>query len=325
MITLAGNGVQGFLDGYSSYSYFNNPTDVCADFNGSVYVADSQNHRIRKVNTTGYVSTFAGNGDVGYMDGNSTEAMFNLPMGIAIDTNGTLYVADSGSSTIRMISKDGTVTTLAGKNGTAGYLDGPTSIATFTSPRGIAVGQNGDVFVSDNAEHRIRKISGGMVTTIAGNGTRGYFDGLGTSSMFDSPAGLDVDSSGSIYVADVENNRIRRISAAGQVTTFAGGLEASLVSGTNDVARFNGPTGLVLDKNGNLIVADSKNNVIRNLTSAGVYVAAGNSNASYANGFGPNARFRVPSGVASSKTGGQIYIADSGNHRIRQISIILEE
>ena len=197
--TLAGS-TQGYTDGTGTSAKFYNPTGVAVDGAGNVYVADLSNHRIRKITTSGVVSTLAGSGTSGYTDGTGTSAQFNSPTGVAVDGAGNVYVADQGNHRIRKITTSGVVSTLAGS--TSGYTDGTGTSAKFYNPSGVAVDGAGNVYVADQSNHRIRKITAsGVVSTLAGS-TYGYTDGTGTSAKFAYPFGVAVDGAGNVYVAD---------------------------------------------------------------------------------------------------------------------------
>lgn len=176
----------------------------------ALFVSNSQSNQIKKVTTSGTVSFYAGQGSGGWADANGTSAKFNYPEGLAIDSSGNIYVADTQNHRIRKIDTSGNVTTIAG-NGTAGYADGPALSAQFSSPGALAVASDGSIYVADTGNNYIRKISGGSVTTVAGNGTAGFADGTGTSAQFSGPKGIAIGSDGKLYVADTSNNRIRVI------------------------------------------------------------------------------------------------------------------
>ena len=208
---LAGNGIAGFTDGNSASAQFHSPLGVAVDSSGNVYVADSGNHRIRTITSGGTVSTLAGNGTSGFVEGNGTSAQFNNPQGLAVDSSGNIYVADSGNHRIRKITSAGNVTTLAG-NGSAGFADGNGTSAQFNNPEGVAVDPNGNLYVSEFDGCRIRKITSiGGVTTVAGNGICVVVDGQGLAAGLDKPWGIAVDSSGYLFVADHYGQRIRKI------------------------------------------------------------------------------------------------------------------
>ena len=249
------------------------PFGVVSDAAGNVYVAEFATHRIRKIAPDGLITNFAGEGGVfGSADGVGTGARFTNPQGLAIDGAGNIYVADTGNQTIRKITPDGTVTTLAGLAGSFGYADGTGSAARFTAPRGIAADTSGTVYVADGT-HTIRAITpAGVVTTIAGlAGSPGSNDGAGGAARFRDPPGIAVDAAGILYVADQGNHTIRKITTNGVVTTLAGRAGASgYADGTGNAARFNNPEGIAVDTAGNVYVADRGNNAIRKITPAGV-------------------------------------------------------
>jgi sugar lactone lactonase YvrE len=316
--TLAGDGTAGDADALGTAARFDRPYGIAVDAAGNVYVADTDNNRIRKISSAGLVSTLAGSGTAGYLDAFGTSAEFDGPYGIAVDAAGYVYVADLDR--IRKISPAGYVTTLAG-DGTAAYADGPGASAQFNSPCGVAVDAAGNVYVADSANNRIRKISpAGMVSTLAGDGTGAYADGFGTAAQFQDPFGVAVDAAGNVYVADSTNCRIRKISPAGYVTTLAGNGTAAYADGFGTAAQFNHPFGIAVDAVGNVYVADSTNCRIRKISPAGmVSTLAGDGTSGFTDGPGTSARFNLPFGVAVD-TAGNVYVGDEGNNRIRKIS-----
>jgi sugar lactone lactonase YvrE len=278
-----------------------------------VYVADSNNHRIRRITRSGIVSTFAGTGAVGSLNAAMLTSTFNTPRGVAVDSAGNVYVADSGNRLIRRITLAGVVTTFAG-SATSGFADGTGTSATFNTPVGITVDRIDTVYVSDIGNHRIRRItSAGVVTTFAGT-TQGFQDGVGTNARFDTPQGIVADTYGNVYVADTNNHRIRRVTSDGTVTTLAGST-AGYADGIGTNARFNFPYHLSIDVLGTLYVADQTNHRIRTIqTSTGVVsTLAGDGTA----GFTPS-RFNTPQGITLDRFQ-NAYVADSGNHSIRRI------
>jgi sugar lactone lactonase YvrE len=210
------------------------------------------------------VSTFAGSGTLGYLDGTGTAAQFYGPTGVALDSTGNVYVADISNQRIRKISPSGVVTTLAGSV-TNGFADGTGAAAKFNFPESIAVDSTGNVYVADRGNHRIRKITpSGVVTTLAGS-TQGFADGTGAAAQFSILYGIAVDSTGNVYVGDYGNNRIRKISPSGVVTTIAGTGVAGYLDGTGAAAQFNSPAGVAVDSAGNVYVADGSNHRIRKI------------------------------------------------------------
>lgn len=300
------------------------------------------------------VSTLAGSGSAGNIDGTGTAASFNLPrgvavdgsgnvyvadgnnnairkitpagvvstlassfsnpIGVAVDSSGNVYVADSGNNEIRKITPAGVVSTLAG-TGFQGNANGIGPLASFYFPRGVAVDSSGNVYVSDSNNNEIRKITpGGLVSTLAGSGSAGNSDGSGTAASFSDPYGIAVDSSGNVYVADSNNSEIRKITSTGVVSTFAG-------STNNPNNIINSPSGIAVDSSGNVYVATVGNRLILTITPAGVIsTLAGTGNAGNTNGAGSVATFD-PVGVAVD-SGGNVYVGEPVNQDIRKITVI---
>ncbi|MDR2208970.1 MAG: hypothetical protein LBE22_08380 [Azoarcus sp.] len=323
--TFAGSGAtviteEGFADGMGSAAQFNQPTNIAIDATGIIYVADTWNHRIRRITPEGYVSTLAGSHEEGFADGESQAAKFRFPIDIAIDGAENLYVVDLGNRRIRKISKNGDVSTLAG-SGEKGFADGAGSVAQFNDPSGIAIDKAGNLFVTDSSNHRIRKVTQeGVVSTFAGDGEKGFADGSEGAARFYRPSGIAIDSADNLYVADINNNRIRKITPTGNVSTFAGG-EEGFADGSGGAARFYRPSAIATDKADNLYVADSRNHRVRKITPSGnVSTLAGSGTSGYADDKGASARFNAPSGVAIDATG-NLYVADFGNNRIRKVAL----
>jgi len=321
--TLAGSGSQGYADGIGADALFSLPYSVAVDIAGNVYVADTYNDTIRKITPESVVTTLAGLvGTKGSVDGTGTAASFDEPFGVAVDSAGNVYVADTWNNTIRKITPAGVVTTLAGTAGLAGNSDGIGIVAQFSWPTGLTVDSTGDVYVADTWNNTIRKItSAGVVTTLAG-GIKGSADGTGAAANFDEPYGVAVDNDGNVYVADTWNSTIRKITPAGVVSTMAGlALATGSADGTGSDARFNYPRGVAVDRAGNVYVADTWNHTIRKITPGGVVTTlAGTAGlpGSY-NGSGTIAQFSWPTGVTVDSAG-NVYVADSGNNEIRKIT-----
>jgi serine/threonine-protein kinase len=304
--TLAGTGLQGYTNGTGTAASFNNPTCLVVDTAGNVYVADYRNNAIRKITSAGVVTTLAGGGTPGVVDSTGVTGVFNRPAGVAIDAAGNVYVADGGNNMIRMINPAGTISILAG-TGASGAVNGAAATATFNSPQGIALDAAGNVYVADNGNNQVRKISkAGMVTVMAGSDTSGSANGSDTSARFNEPTALTLDAAGNVYVADYGNNLIRKITPAGLVTTFAGSGAAGAANGTGPAASFNGPAGIAIDVAGNIYVADYSNNLIRKITPAGAVTSIS------------NAALNRPYGVAVDAAG-NIYVANYGNSTIQKI------
>jgi DNA-binding beta-propeller fold protein YncE len=318
--TLAGSpGHLGSADGAGSDARFNQPFGVAIDRGGNVYVADSENSSIRKITPEGEVTTFAGtSGQRGGTDGTGSAARFYVPKGVSTDGIGNIYVADTGNSTIRKITPEGVVSTVAGSPSfPPGSSNGMASLARFNHPYGLAVDAGANVYVADTVNNTIRKVTPeGIVTTLAGTpGQQGFADGAGPNASFFRPYEVAVDGSGgNIYVSDTDNNTIRKITPDGVVTTFAGSPGSfGSDDGQGSAASFISPEGVATDRSGNVYVADSGNYTIRKITPSGVVstLAGLAGNAGNRNGTGNVARFAGPSGVACDRTG-NIYVFDSG-------------
>jgi sugar lactone lactonase YvrE len=209
--TLAGNGTAGTQNGAPAAAEFNNPYGVAIDAAGNVYVGDTGNNQIRKITAGGTVSTLAGNGTVGTSNGAGVGASFNSPEGLALDASGDVYVADAGNHLIREVLPSGMVSTYAG-SGVQGSANGSLTAASFYTPNGLTFDAAGNMYITDGGSSEIREISAaGIVTTIAGNGTAGFTNGIGTGAIFNQPSGIAIDQSYNAYVADYGNNVIRKI------------------------------------------------------------------------------------------------------------------
>jgi sugar lactone lactonase YvrE len=326
MSTFAGSSA-GYLDGIGTNANFSNPSGITIDFTGNLYVTDGSNNRIRKITPTGVVTTLAGSGTAGFGDGSAATAGFNFPFGVAVDSSLNVYVSDFNNHRIRKITSGGIVSTLAG-NGTTTFANGTGTNATFNFPQGIAVDSAGTVYVSDTENHRIRRIgyavqlplNRGVTTTIAGSGSGGSANNLGTSATFSEPSSIAVNSAGVLYIADSLNHRIRAISLTSVVTTWAGTGTASLVNSARLTSTFNAPRGVTVDSAGNVYVGDTLNHCIRKITTANsVLTLTGSGTPTFADGFGGSASFQNPQGVAVDSVG-NVYVADTSNHRIRKIT-----
>ncbi|HUA23411.1 MAG TPA: NHL repeat-containing protein, partial [Steroidobacteraceae bacterium] len=322
--TLAGSGSPGFTNGTGTAAKFDGPAGVARDSSGNLYVADSTNNVIRKVTSAGVVTTFAGTGTQGSANGNAlTQAEFNGPSGVVVDSAGNVYVVDENNSEIRLINTSGVVSTFAGST-TIGHADGTGTSASFTAPEGIAMDSSGNLWVTDSGNNEIREITtpGAVVTTVAGSYlTTGHANGNGTAASFNEPIGIAVDSSGNLYVADHNNNEIRKITSSFAVSLFAGssaGTSGS-INGTGNNASFSGPFGVTIDSLGNLFVTDANNHEIRMLTpSAVVTTYAGSTTPGNVNGAASTAEFHYPFGITVDSSG-NLYIGDYYNDEIREI------
>ena len=315
--TFAGS-TQGFVNGTATTAKFNWPMGIAIDTEGTIFVVDSANYVIRKITSAGVVSTFAGSGIGGFADGIASVAQFNGIDGLAVDTAGNVYVADTNNHRIRKISAAGVVSTLAGS--TQGYANGTGTAARFNNPSGVAVDAAGNVFVTDTFNYRIRKITpAGVVSTLAGSGVVGFANGSGTAAQFNKTYGIAVNDTGSIFVADALNHRVRKITASGVVTTFAGSVYG-YANGNGTTAKFSYPYGITVDATDNVYVTDAEDNRIRKITIAGmVSTLAGSGIGGFADGIGTTAQFINPCGVTVDAVG-SVFISDATNHRIRKIT-----
>jgi len=319
--TFAGSGAMGSTDGKGITASFSNLMGLTLDVNGNVYIADSRNNLIRKIAPDGTVTTFAGSGAVGLADGKAEQASFFNPAGVAVDKLGNVYVADTHNSLIRKISSDGMVTTIAGKRAAASITGADSSIR-LDNPAAIAVDSNNNIYIADWANDVIRKISpSGKAVILAGSvGAPGSKDGIGSSASFYLPAGIAVDSAGNVYVSDTYNNIIRKISTDGMVTTLAGKKTKGSTNGTGAAASFSHPQGIAVDKKGYVYVADAGNNKIRKISPGGVVTTfAGSGSRGSANGQDTIASFYRPFGIAVDKDG-TVFVADYQNNMVRKIS-----
>lgn len=323
--TIAGDG-SGYADGTALQARFNTPVGLVTHGN-AIYITDYNNHCVRKLNFTDFsVTTLAGHQSIDQVvDGVGTAAGFSKPLGIAVDGDGNLFVTEVANDSIRMIVPEGTVTTVAG--GTYGFQDGSGTVARFAYPAGITALPTGELFVGDNVNNRIRKITplnedftSCNVTTYAGAINQGYHDAVGTEALFSNPAGIALDAGGNLYIADYSNNRIRKIDSNQQVSTLAGNGENDYQNGPKSTILLSESYGCTQDNQGNFYITDAHNNRIRKIDLQGnVITFAGNGATGSIDGQGTTAEFNYPTGIAADPLG-NIYVADSGNSRIRKIT-----
>lgn len=263
--TFAGSGSGGaIVNGTGTAAGFYTPVGITLDAAGNFYVSEVSNQAIRKITAAAVVTTVAGNGTAGNQNGTGTAATFNQPVGMAVDASGNLFVADYINHLIRKITPAGVVSTFAG-SGNAALADGTGTAASFNGPFALAFDANGNLIVADYLNHAVRKITpAGVVTTIAGNGTAGYLDATGAAARFNRPAGLAVDAANNIFICDAFNNRIRKITSAGVVSTIAGNTNTGNADGVGTAAAFNYPIALCADfAQSTLYIADFGNHRIR--------------------------------------------------------------
>lgn len=289
----------------------------------TVFVADTGLHVIRRIDSMGVMTLLAGRSPAGSTNGVGTAASFSLPDALTIRADGVIFIADSANHTIRRVNPDGTTSTFAGQPGSPGSSDGG-GLARFNSPGGIVSDSLGNLYVADTGNHTIRKVGiDGFVTTLAGTaGLTGSANGTGAAARFNTPRGVALGAGGNLFVADSRNHTIRKITPAGVVSTFAGTAGSFFwLDATGTQARFNTPTGLDFDKNGNLVVADRFNRVIRRISSTGVVTTIAGSPPSlgFADGTGTAARFGEPVGVAVDASN-NVWVSDFYYHNLRRIT-----
>lgn len=266
----AGTGEAGHTNGPARMARFAGPLGLTIDDGGTIYVADTGNHRIRSITSTGLVLDVAGSGREGYADGPSALAQFSSPNAVTVGPDGTIYAADAGNRRIRAISPSGVVSTVAG-SGVAGYVNGVGTAAQFTVTGAVVADRAGNLYVPDRLNSVIRKITpAGVVSTFAGSGTRGHADGPSDIAQFNVPIRMGVDATGNVYVVDTGDNRIRKVTPQGVVSTVAGSGVPGFADGTAAQAKFSANImGICLDGSGNLYVMDAGNRRIRKVTPGG--------------------------------------------------------
>jgi len=330
---VVGSGESGFSgdNGPATQATLKVPAGITFDKAGNLYICDRENHRVRKVNTKGIITTVAGNGTAGFSgdNGPATKAQLNLPSGLVVDSKGNLYISDRSNNRIRVVDTQGIIRTFAGTGDDGYHGDNmPALKATLDRPFGLAMDKKGNLYIADRGNNRIRKIDGsGMITTVAGDG--GFYfigdNGPAYRASIAGPTGVAVDDSGNIYIADRYNNRIRQVDSLGMIRTIMGTGHQDY-NGDSEVARETNlhlPFGVALDKNGDLLVNDRSHYRIRKLIMKGnrVKTVAGNGVKHFAGDYGPagGANLSFPDGIVVDKNDNIIF-ADKTHYRIRKIT-----
>lgn len=322
--TIAGTGVAGFSGdgGVATEAQLNEPKDVTVDAAGNVYIADTDNHRIRGVDPGGQIETFAGTGTQGSagLGGVATAADLNRPAALLLDGSGNLVIADTDNHRIVEVGQDGIVRRIAGV-GFAGFSDGEAETARFNKPTGLSLDETGGLLIADRINHRIRRVEAGTVTTVAGNGTAGFFfNGVGpaTTATLNEPTGVAVDGAGNLLIADRMNNRVRIVGSDGMISTLAGNgaLPYAGDEGPAIDATLNQPADICIDPSGRVLIAEWFNLQVRRIDGAGLLTTVAGSLGDR----GPitHARLRLPRNTVVDDAGNS-YISDGGNARVRMV------
>jgi sugar lactone lactonase YvrE len=307
--TFAGS-TRGYADGTGTEAKFTEIPAIVVNLEGSLYLSDQGNDKIRKITTSGLVSTFAGS-TRGHIDGTGASAQFTIPSGLTL-ANNIFYVTDFHK--VRTITAEGNVSTLAGSD--QGYTDGKGDAAKFFGPISIARAANGTLYIADYYNQKIRRVAtDGTVVTLAGS-EPGYIDATGANAKFLNPASVTMATDGNLYVTD-GNSRIRKVTPSGEVSTFAGSGQG-YADGTLTSAKFANPNGLVIASDGSIYVADTDNHRIRKISSTGEVTTVAGSEKGYADGKGTDAKFYWPVAIALASDS-ILYVSEVGNFTVRKI------
>ena len=326
--TVAGGGSSIGDGGAAVATQLNEPRGVALDDAGNLYIADTENQRIRKVDSAGVISTVAGDGTRGFGGdgGAATAAQLNSPYGVALDDAGNLYIADTENQRIRKVDSAGVISTVAGGGSSVGDGDAATA-AQLSHPRGVALDDAGNLYIADSLNDRIRKVNAaGVISTVAGDGTSGFSGdgGVAAAAQLNFPQGVALDGAGNLYIADRDNGRIRKVDSAGVISTVAGGGSSVGDGSAATAAQLYSLYGVALDGAGNLYISNMGNHRIRKVDSAEVIsTVAGDGTRGFGGdgGAATAAQLNSPRGVAMDGAG-NLYIADTGNDRIRRLTPI---
>ncbi len=329
--TIVGKGTVGFSGdgGLATMAEISYPRQTAFDRSGNLYITDRNNQRIRKVTPSGIISTIVGSGMAGYSGdgGPATMARITSPSGVVVDSLGNVYLC-GGPNTLRKVDTAGIITTFAG-TGTNGFSGdgGPATAAQIYDPQELAIDRLGNIYFADVANQRIRMVNTlGIISTVAGNGTAGFSGdgGAATLANLNFPEGVSVDESGNIYIAEVNNNRIRKVNMAGIISTVAGNGTSGFSGdiGPATAAEISEPTGVRNDKQGNLYIADANNSRIRKVDGSGIITTiAGNGIFAFAGDGGPATAAELNASVGVNvDAAGNVYISDWNNSRVRKLS-----
>ena len=333
--TLAGNRTSGFGGdgGAATAARLSSPHGVATDAQGSIYIADTDNNRIRRVSPDGRISTVAGDGTAesgGRGDGGpAIAASLSSPEGVFVDRQGNLYIADTSNNRVRKVTPDGKIVTIAGIPGSGGFSGdgGPATAARLSRPNCLTMDAQGVLYIVDSHNHRVRKVTpDGKISTVAGNGSSGFGGdgGPATAASLSMPSGVAIDKQGAIYIGDTYNNRVLKVTPDGRITTVAGSGASGYSGdvGPATAARLSWPCGVAIDQEGNLFIVDSFNNRVRKVGLDGrisTIAGGGSNNLSTEGSPALSASLLIPEGIALDEQN-NIYIADSYTHRIRKLT-----